>query len=131
LSAIFLDSNVILYTLSADTIKADRAEAILSEGGTISVQVLNEIVSVCSRKLAMPWEEIDYLLDAVKATCMIVPLTLESHEKAVAIARRYKISFYDAHICAAAVLNGASTLFSEDMQDGMLIDGLTIKNPFQ
>jgi predicted nucleic acid-binding protein len=128
---VFLDSNIILYTLSGDALKADRAEAMLGEGAIVSVQVLNEIVSVCHRKLKMPWEEIDCLLEAVKATCDVVPLTLESHQTAVAIARRYQISFYDAHICATAVLAGASLLFSEDMQDGMLIDGLVIKNPFR
>lgn len=130
MNAVFLDTNVILYTLSGDAIKADRAETMLATGGAISVQVLNEIVSVCLRKLKMPWEEIDCLLEVVKAACTVVPLTLESHEKAVELARRYQISFYDAHICAAAILAGASALFSEDMQDGMLIDGLAIKNPF-
>lgn len=127
----FIDSNVLLYLLSADSAKADRAEAILGEGGVISVQVLNEIVSVCLRKLEMPWEEIDCLLLAVKAACDVVPLTVESLEKAVEISRRYKISFYDAHICASAVLSGAEILLSEDMQDGMRIDGLTIRNPFR
>lgn len=128
---VFIDSNVILYLLSADSAKADRAEAILGEGGVISVQVLNEIVSVCLRKLKMPWEEIDCLLLAIKAACDVVPLTVESHEKAVEISRRYQISFYDAHICASAILAGAEIVLSEDMQDGMRIDGLTIRNPFR
>lgn len=131
MSMAFIDSNVILYLLSADSAKADRAEAILGEGGAISVQVLNEIVSVCLRKLQMPWEEIDCLLLAVKAACDIVPLTVESHEKAVEISRRYQISFYDAHICASAILAGAEIVLSEDMQDGMNIDGMGIRNPFR
>lgn len=130
MSAVFVDSNVILYLLSGDVAKADRAESILDAGGIISVQVLNEVTSVCLRKLKMTWEEIDAVLLAVKAACDVVPLTLESHEKAVQISKRYQLSFYDAHICAAAILSGAKLLLSEDMQDGMKIDALFVKNPF-
>jgi predicted nucleic acid-binding protein len=129
-SAVFIDSNVILYLLSADSAKADRAEAILNKGGIISVQVLNEVASVCLRKLKMTWEEIDAVLLAVKAACDVVPLTLESHEKAVQLSKRYQLSFYDANICAAAILSGVKVVLFEDMQDGMKIDALTVKNPF-
>jgi predicted nucleic acid-binding protein len=130
LSAAFIDSNVILYLLSGDASKADRAEAILSKGGIVSVQVLNEVTSVCQRKLKMNWDEIDAVLQAVKAACDIVPLTVESHEKAVQISRRYQLSFYDAHICATALLSDAKVLLSEDMQNGLQIDGMVIDNPF-
>lgn len=130
MSAVFVDSNVILYLLSGDVAKADRAEAILDAGGIISVQVLNEVTSVCLRKLKMTWEEVDAVLLAVKAACDVVPLTLESHEQAVQISKRYQLSFYDAHICAAAILSGAKLLLSEDMQDGLKIDALVVKNPF-
>lgn len=130
MSVPFLDSNVVLYLLSGDAAKADRAEALLEAGGTASVQVLNEITSVCRRKLAMPWEEVDALLLAVKAACAVVPLTLESHEKAVELAKRFQLSLYDASIVASAILSGAAVLLSEDMQHGMRIEGLRILNPF-
>ncbi|MEK7811513.1 MAG: PIN domain-containing protein [Pseudomonadota bacterium] len=130
MSLVFIDSNVILYLLSGDPEKADRAEAMLDKGGIISVQVLNEVTSVCLRKLKMTWEEIDAVLLAVKAACEVVPLTLVSHEKAVQISKRYQLSIYDAHICASAILSGAKTVWSEDMQDGMKIDGMVVKNPF-
>jgi predicted nucleic acid-binding protein len=130
LSAAFIDSNVILYLLSGDAAKADRAEAILSKGGIVSVQVLNEVTSVCQRKLKMNWDEIDSVLQTVKAACDIVPLTVESHEKAVQISRRYQLSFYDANICASALLSDAKTLLSEDMQNGLQIDGMIVVNPF-
>lgn len=126
----FIDSNIILYLLSGDAAKADRAETILQAGGVVSVQVLNEVASVCLRKLKMPWEEVDALLQAVKAACDVLPLTLASHEKAVELAKRFKLSLYDANIVATAVLGGADVLLSEDMHSGMLIDGLTIRNPF-
>lgn len=127
----FLDSNIILYLLSADVVKADKAEAIVVGGGVISVQVLNEVTSVCRRKLKMPWGDIEAVLAAVKSACKVVPLTIVTHETAVKIAQRYDISFYDANICAAAILSGAKILASEDMQDGMSIDGLIIQNPFR
>ena len=130
MSPVFIDSNVILYLLSGDSAKADRAEAILDKGGIISVQVLNEVTSVCLRKLKMTWEEIDTVLLAVKAACEVIPLTLESHERAVQISKRYQLSFYDANICAVAIFSGAKVVLSEDMQNGMKIDAIVIKNPF-
>lgn len=130
MSPSFFDSNVVLYLLSGDAAKADRAEALLEAGGVISVQVLNEVTSVCRRKLKMPWTEIDALLLAVKTACEVVPLTVASHEKAVEIVKRLQLSMYDAHIVDTALLCGAEVLFTEDMQSGMRIDGLTLQNPF-
>ena len=127
----FIDSNVILYLLSHDAVKANKAEAILEAGGVISVQVLNEVVSVCQRKLKMHWDEIDVVLQAVKASVQVVPLTEATHELAVQICKRHQLSFYDAHICAAALVEGSTVLLSEDMQDGMVVDSLVVKNPFK
>ena len=127
----FIDSNIVLYLLSGDTAKADRAQAILAAGAVISVQVLNEVTSVCLRKLKMPWAEIDAVLLAVKTACDVVPLTVTSHEKAVALAKRYQLSFYDSNIVASALLCGAGLLLSEDMHSGLSIDALVIQNPFK
>lgn len=127
----FLDSNIVLYLLSADATKADRAEALLEAGAVISVQVLNEVTSVCLRKLKMPWSEVDTLLMAVKAACEVLPLTVVSHELATEVAKRYQLSFYDANIVACALLSGTPMLLSEDMHSGLLIEGLVIQNPFK
>ena len=102
----FIDSNVVLYLLSADATKADRAQTLLEAGAVISVQVLNEVTSVCLRKLKMPWPEVDALLLAVKAACEVLPLTVASHELATEVAKRYQLSFYDANIVASALLSG-------------------------
>ena len=126
----FIDSNVVLYLFSSDTVKADRAESLLQSGGLISVQVLNEVASVCLRKLKMTWEEIDAVLETLKTTCEVLPVTLATHEKAVGLVERFQISFYDANIAATAILCGADTLFSEDLQNGMSMDSLTVVNPF-
>ena len=127
----FIDSNVVLYLLSGDAEKADRAEALLQSGGMISVQVLNEVASVCRRMLKMQWLEVQALLLAVKSACDVFPLTLASHERAIELAKRFQFSVYDANIVASALMSGAEVLLSEDMQSGMLVDGLLIRNPFQ
>ena len=85
----FFDTNVVLYLLSADAAKADRAEELLAIGGTISVQVLNEFVAVASRKLRMPWIEIREVLAQIRAVCAVESMTIETHEKALRIAERY------------------------------------------
>ena len=126
----FIDSNVVLYLFSSDTLKADRTESLLQSGGLISVQVLNEVASVCLRKLKMTWEDVDAVLETLKSTCEVLPVTLASHEKAVGLVERFQISFYDANIAATAILCGADTLFSEDLQNGMSMESVTVVNPF-
>ena len=126
----FIDSNVVLYLFSSDPAKADKAEQVLEAGGYISVQVLNEVTSVCMRKLKMSWQEVDTVLQALKAACVVLPLTLATHEKAVEVSKSFHLSFYDANIVACALASGAKTLLSEDMHSGVLIDGLRIRNPF-
>ena len=127
----FFDTNVVLYLLSEDPAKADRAEELLAIGGTISVQVLNEFVAVASRKLHMSWIEIREVLAQVRAVCAVEPVTIETHERALRLAERYGISIYDALIVSAALLANCKTLHSEDMQDGQVIERqLTIRNPF-
>lgn len=130
MSGIFLESNVILYLLSANARKADTAEAFLNQNPSISVQVLNEITSVCHRKLKMPWPETHALLAAVKVSCTVVPLTVDTHAQAMHIAHQHQLSFYDAHIVATAQVCDAHTLMSEDMHHGTNLQGLKSKNPF-
>jgi predicted nucleic acid-binding protein len=128
----FFDTNVVLYLLSTDVAKADRAEELISLGGAISVQVLNEFVAVASRKLRMPWSDIRDVLSQIRAVCAVEPLTIETHDGALHIAERYGLSIYDALIVSAALLAGCKTLHSEDMQDGQVIERqLAIRNPFK
>jgi predicted nucleic acid-binding protein len=128
---VFIDTNVLLYLLSADPERADRAEEVLRAGGVTGVQVLNEMTSVARRKLSMPWVEINEMLALIKSLCPIVPMTIETHDRGRLVAERYGMSVYDAMIVAAALLAGCETLYSEDMQDGLLIERqLRISNPF-
>jgi predicted nucleic acid-binding protein len=129
--ASFFDTNVLVYIASGDTAKADRAEAAIAAGGTISVQVLNELASVARRKMQMSWDDTHALLATLRALLTVHPLTLETHETGLRLAERYGLSIYDAMIAAAAIHAGCDILWSEDMQHGMALeDGLRIVNPF-
>lgn len=128
---VFFDTNVVLHLLSADAVKADRAEELLATGGMISVQVLNEFASVASRKLRLSWPEIRDVLAPIRVICPVVPLSVDTHDRALPLVERYGLSLYDALIVAAALLAGCKTLYSEDMQHGQVIERqLTISNPF-
>jgi len=127
----FLDSNVVLYLLSGDSAKADKAESLLITGPVISVQVLDEVTQVCRRKLQMDWDEIAQFLELVRKFCKVVPLTEAIHDHARSIAKRHKLSFYDACIVATAAAAGCQILYSEDMNHGQHLEGgLSLKNPF-
>ena len=126
---VFFDTNVLLYLLSTDA-KADKAEALLASGGMVSVQVLNEFASTAFRKLKMKWPEIREILGGVRAVCDVVPVTVAIHEKGLAIAEQYQFSFYDSLILAAAQEAGCRIVYSEDMQHGQTIGGVTVYNPF-
>ncbi len=126
----FFDTNVLVYGF-LDMEKRERALEVLAQGGVISAQVLNEFTNVAHKKRRRPWTEIDA---ALRVICDwfgdIVPLTSATHAAAVSLARDHGFAFYDALIVAAALERGCDTLFSEDMQHGRRVAGLTIVNPF-
>lgn len=128
----FFDTNILLYLASGDTAKADRAEAAIAKGGSISVQVLNELANVARRKMQMSWDETHALLNTLRDLLKVHPLAVETHETGLGIAERYGLSVYDAMIVASALHAGCDTLWSEDMRHGMAFEeGLRIINPFR
>jgi predicted nucleic acid-binding protein len=130
MSAEFADTNVVLYLLD-DGPKAARAEVILGQGPRISVQVLNETLVNSRRKAGLSWEEAGAFLEGVRALCPVEDLTLQTHDVGRALSERYGFSIYDAMIVASALLAGCTTLWSEDMQDGLVVERqLRIVNPF-
>ena len=127
----FFDTSVLLYLISADTLKAERAEEVLRGGGVVSLQVLGEFASVARRKSRMSWEEIGDALDVIRGVCRTEPVTEEVLDAALGLAARYDFSWYDAMIVASAQLAGCTTLYAEDMHSGLRIGRrLTIRNPF-
>lgn len=128
----FFDTNVLVYLASGEATKADRVEEIVGAGGTISIQVLNELANVVRRKMRMSWPDTHAFLSIVRRLLSIEPLAVETHETGLALAERYNFSTYDAMIVAAALHAGCDTLWSEDMQHGMeLSERLRIVNPFR
>jgi predicted nucleic acid-binding protein len=92
--------------------------------------VLNEFVQVARRKLRHDWPQIEFALGQFRDSLDdVVPVTLNTHTDALALARDHSIAFYDA-LVVAAIEAGCDTLFSEDMQHGRIIGGLAIVNPF-
>jgi len=127
----FLDTNILIYAFASNDARAAPAEELLSAGGVVSIQVLNEFVNVSRRKLGRTWLQIEEALGVLKALLdPPVVLTAALHEAAIAMARDHGFSFYDSLIIAAAVQAKCAVLYSEDMQDGRVIGALTIRNPF-
>ncbi|MDF3362993.1 PIN domain-containing protein [Sulfitobacter sp. Ks41] len=130
MSAEFADTNVVLYLLD-DGPKAERAEEILGQGPRISVQVLNEAMVNCRRKAGLSWEDTGAFLEGIKSLCSVEGLTVQTHQVGRALAEKYQLSVYDAMIVSAALIAGSTTLWTEDMHDGLLVeDRLRIVNPF-
>ena len=127
----FFDTSVLLYLLSDETVRADRIETLLSARGVISVQVLNEFAVVALRKLKMPLNEVREILGTIRAVCAVEPITVESHDRGLAVFERYRFSLYDSMLVATALISGAKILYSEDLQNGQIIDHqLRVTNPF-
>jgi predicted nucleic acid-binding protein len=127
----FFDTNVLVYLASGDPAKADRAEATIAGGGGISVQNLNELANVARRKIGMSWQDTHAFLSLLRGLLNVHPVSVETHETGLALAERYQLSIYDSMIAASALQAGCDTLWSEDMQHGIVIDGrLRIVNPF-
>lgn len=127
----FLDTNILVYA-QLDDPRSERALKLVEAGGVISAQVLNEFVNVFMRKLRRQWRDIEDALADVRDALDtdVVPLTAETTTAALALARDHGFAFYDALIVASAIEAGCTTLYSEDMQHGRVIGGLTVINPF-
>jgi len=127
----FIDTNVLIYLLSSDEDKADQAKAIVAAGGYISVQVLNEFVSVARKKIKLSWAEIHTVVVEIRALLSVIDLTVPIHVAGCRMAERYKISVYDGFIVAAALDAGCTILETEDLQHGQIFERtLIVNNPF-
>ena len=126
----FFDSNVLLYSLEKGSVKQSRCEALLSTGGVVSVQVLNEFINAARRKLRLPLPQIIESLTLLKEGLDVVPLTEEVHRRAVEFALASNFHIYDCNIIAAAELAGCNVLYTEDMNHGQRIGRVSIRNPF-
>lgn len=126
----FLDTNILVYAQQTGP-KAIISQDLIAQGGTISVQVLNELTNVLRKKHHRSWRDIELVLDDIdNALEPAVPLTAMTSRAALTLARDHGFSFYDALIIASAIEAGCDVLYSEDLQHGRNIGGLAIVNPF-
>jgi predicted nucleic acid-binding protein len=128
----FIDSNVILYLYADEKKRKKIVMSLLTSDYIISTQVVSENVNVCLKKLKLTREEAyahgKNLLDTFRIV-NIYPSTITS---AFSLSIKYGFSYWDSLIVAAALENDCEILFSEDMQDGLLVEGkLKLKNPFR
>lgn len=131
MSGSFFDSNILLYLASDQQERIDRVREIMEGGGAISVQVMNEMANVCRRKFRMTWAATTALISEAEGLLLVVPVTIDMHRDGLRLAERCGFAIYDSFVVAAALATHCDTLWSEDMQDGMVVDGrLTITNPF-
>ena len=130
----FFDSNVLIYSYS-DLFpdKQDKARQLINSynDAFISTQVLNEFVSAFNKKLKADWPDIINSLDEITDNFTIFTNTPDTVKEACKIAQKYRFSFYDSLIIAAALETGCNILYSEDMHHDQVIEKrLKIINPF-
>jgi predicted nucleic acid-binding protein len=134
----FLDSNVLVYYLDESArakhrVAATLVERCLMDGtGTISFQVVQEVLNTITRKFDPPFspERSRRFLDSALVPMWRVSPSQPLYELGLDLQQRYRCSFYDSMILAAAISADCDRLYSEDLHDGQRVEGVTIVNPF-
>jgi predicted nucleic acid-binding protein len=133
---IFLDTNIWLYScLQSDkTInKKQIADSFINQDSVVvSTQVINEVCVNLIKKASLEEVEIKELVKDFYNRCFVIQLNANILYKASDLRQRYCLSYWDSLIVACGLEAGVDTLYSEDMQDGLVVwESLTIVNPFK
>ena len=133
----FFDSNVLIYAVDdADPRRQKIARELIAHAiainrdGVVSTQVIQEFCCVATRKLKLPREKIDEMLDYLR-DLWAIDITYDLVRHALYIAEEYKIQYYDALIVSAAERLGCQEIISEDLNAGQLYRGMVVVNPFK
>ncbi len=130
-----LDSNVIIYAYSNSELEKQRQSRSIFEqyeNINISNQVINEVANILFKKFKLNSFEAETTILQINDMSNIFNLTLAIQIKAIRIKKDYNLQFYDALIVATALENNCTILYSEDMQDSLVVENrLTIINPFK
>ena len=136
---VFFDTNVFIYLLDRQAPKKQqRAEKLVriaaADGtGVTSYQVAQEFLNVATTKLRKQMsaeEALRFVIKLIWPLCEITPM-VRLYSTALGIHQRTGWTFYDSLIVASAQAAECAVLYSEDLQDGRIIDGLEIRNPFR
>ncbi len=126
----FLDTNILVYAHSDDP-RGTVARELVGTAFQTSAQAIGEFVNIARKKLGRDWPWIEEAVFGMTDNALIHPLTLDTELAAMKLARVYGFHIYDALMVAVALAAGADELLSEDMDDGLVVNGrLTIRNPF-
>ena len=130
---VFLDTNIILYAISTeDNDKHSIAKPIVLSESTISAQVINESSVNLIKKLKFTEEMVQKFINSAYQRFNVIELSRNVFIRASELRKQYNFSYYDSVIVAAALIANCNILYSEDMQDGLIVDNLlTIVNPFK
>jgi predicted nucleic acid-binding protein len=130
-----LDSNVLIYAeLEPESRKGQRAKAVILRAmadAVIPAQVLGEFVRFVQRRAPYSLEAALGQVTLYRTLCLAPPTTDALIVRAAATSRDHGLQLWDAIICHAAAEAGAKALLTEDLQDGRVIAGLKILNPFE
>ena len=130
----FLDTNILVYLYSkTEPRKKQIALRLLgSENVIISTQVIGEFTWVMYRKFRVEREKLKIIGNRLLEKFEVVPINPKTIRKALDIFEAYKLSYWDSLIIASALEANCSILYTEDMQDGQVIESkLKIVNPFE
>jgi len=133
----FLDTNVLLYSISRDQAETAKREIAIDlldrDDGALSVQVLQEFYVQATRQTRKDGLSHDIAAGLIGTWTRfrVQDITLTILSAAFEIKRGFRLSYWDSAIVAAARALGCRELYSEDMSHGLEIDGVTIVNPFR
>jgi predicted nucleic acid-binding protein len=134
----FFDSNLLVYafgpfeankSIIARRLIVDCADL---QHGVISYQVVQEFLNIAFKKFQprASSERASQYLEEVVGSFEILPWSMPLVTSALSIKHRYAFSWFDSLIVAAAIQSNCSILYTEDLQSGQVIEGLTVVNPF-
>jgi predicted nucleic acid-binding protein len=134
MTRVALDSNILIYAeLEPDSKKGARsADLILraARDGVIPAQVLGEYLRFIQRRVPTVFEQAIRQVSVYQAVFLTPPTTIEIIHRASAFAHSHRMQLWDCVVCATSAYAGAKFLLTEDMQDGRMLDGLRLINPF-
>ena len=129
---IAVDTNILLYThFEEDITKTKIALDILDLSPMISSQVVSEYINVLKRQLNLSKREIIEICTVNFEACLFHGVNFETLQKAKKLIDKYDFQIFDSLIVASALESNCDILYSEDMQNGLVVEKqLVIVNPF-